>query len=59
VDGGIGVQTPSEKWEFDFIGQNLFDKKYAQDITTFTNQAAVTAYPGERRYVGFQARLKL
>jgi iron complex outermembrane receptor protein len=59
VDGGIGILTPSEKWEFDFIGQNIFDKKYAQDITTFTNQAAVTAYPAERRFVGFQARLKL
>jgi iron complex outermembrane receptor protein len=59
VDGGIGVLTESEKWEFDFIGTNIFDKKYAQDITTFTNMAAVTAYPGERRYVGFEAHLKL
>jgi iron complex outermembrane receptor protein len=59
VDGGIGVLTQNEHWEFDFVGTNLFDKKYAQDITTFTNQAAVTAYPGDRRYVGFQARLKL
>jgi len=59
VDGGIGVLTENEKWEFDFVGTNIFDKKYAQDITTFTNQAAVTAYPAERRYVGFQAHLKL
>jgi iron complex outermembrane receptor protein len=59
VDGGIGVLTENERWELDFIGTNLFDKKYAQDITTYTNQAAVTAYPGERRYVGVQVRLKL
>jgi len=59
VDTGIGIATADGKWEWDFIGSNVFNKIYYQDITTYTNQAAITAYPGEQRYLGVQAHLNL
>lgn len=59
IDTGIGIATSDGKWEWDFIGSNVLNKIYYQDITTFTNQAALTAYPGEQRYLGLQAHLNL
>ncbi|HTY48121.1 MAG TPA: TonB-dependent receptor [Steroidobacteraceae bacterium] len=57
VDTGIGVATTDGRWEWDFIGSNVLDKWYYQDITTYTNQAAIEAYPGEQRYLGLQVHL--
>jgi hypothetical protein len=59
VDTGLGIATSDGKWEWDFIGSNVLNKIYYQDITTFSNQAAVTAYPGEQRYLGVQVHLNL
>jgi iron complex outermembrane receptor protein len=59
LDAGIGITSANEKWSYDFVGSNLLDKQYAQDITTFSSTAAVTAYPGERRYYGLRVHVKL
>ena len=59
VDAGLGVATDDGKWEWDFIGKNVFNKWYYQDITTFSNTAAVTAFPGDQRYLGLQVHLNL
>ncbi len=58
VDGGIGVQTQDGKWELALVGKNLADKQYVTNISTYSNQAAVTGTPGDRRYLGVVLRVR-
>ncbi|RZI43810.1 TonB-dependent receptor [Herbaspirillum sp. HC18] len=58
-DGGIGVQSRDGKWELALVGKNLTDKHYVTSIGAYSTQAAVTATPGERRYLGAVLRAKL
>jgi iron complex outermembrane receptor protein len=58
VDGGIGIQTQDGKWELALIGKNLADKKFVTSIGTYSNQAAVTGTPGDRRYLGVVLRVR-
>ena len=57
VDAGVSIGTDDGKWELGFIGKNLFNKWYYQDITTYTGNSAIAAYPGEQRYLGAQLRV--
>lgn len=56
VDGGIGIQTQNGKWEVDLVGKNLADTHYVTNIGVYSNQAAITGTPGDRRYVGVVLR---
>jgi iron complex outermembrane receptor protein len=57
VDGGIGIQTQNGKWEVALVGKNLADKQYVTSIGTYSNQAAITGTPGDRRYLGVVLRV--
>jgi len=58
VDGGLGIQTQDGKWELALVGKNLADKQYVTSIGTYSNQAAITATPGDRRYLGVVLRAR-
>jgi iron complex outermembrane receptor protein len=58
TDGGISIETNDGKWSLGLVGKNLFDTKYVTDISTYSTSAAITATPGERRYVGIVLRGK-
>lgn len=59
VDGGIGIVSASGKWELGLVGKNLADKHYVTNIGAYSTTSAVTATPGERRYVGMVLRTKI
>ncbi len=56
VDGGLGLQTHNGKWEVALVGKNLTDRQYVTNINTYSNQAAITGTPGDRRYLGVVLR---
>jgi iron complex outermembrane receptor protein len=58
TDAGISIETHDGKWSLGLVGKNLFDTKYVTDISTYSTSAAITATPGERRYVGIVLRGK-
>lgn len=58
VDAGIGLQTSDGKLELALVGKNLADQHYVTNIGTYSNQAAITATPGDRRYIGVVLRAK-
>lgn len=59
VDGGIGIASANGKWELDLVGKNLADTHYVTNIGAFSTTSAVTATPGERRYVGIVLRTRI
>jgi iron complex outermembrane receptor protein len=59
VDGGIGITSANGKWELALVGKNLTDRHFVTNIGSYSSTAAVTATPGERRYVGLVLRAKL
>lgn len=59
VDGGIGIQSPGDKFEFTLVGKNLADTHYVTNIDAYSTTNAVTATPGDRRYIGLVLRASL
>ena len=59
VDGGIGIVSANGKWELDLVGKNLGDTHYVTNIGAYSTTSAVTATPGERRYLGLVLRTRL
>ncbi len=59
VDGGIGVTSANGKWELALVGRNLADRHFVTNIGSYSSTSAVTATPGERRYVGLVLRARL
>ncbi len=59
IDGGIGIQSPGDKFELTVVGKNLADTHYVTNIDSYGTTNAVTATPGDRRYVGVVLRASL
>ena len=59
VNGGIGLLTHDSRYEVDLIARNLFDKKYAVNLGQYSNQAGVSEFWGDPRYIGLVFRAKL
>lgn len=57
-NGGFGVVTRDDKYEFNLVAKNLFDTKYAVNKSQFTNTAGVAEFWGDARYVGAVFRSK-
>ncbi len=58
-NGGVGVVTRDEKYEFNLVAKNLFDTKYAINKGQYSNTAGVSEFWGDARYVGVVFRTKL
>jgi len=58
VDGGIGIQANDDKWELALVGKNLGDTHYVTSIGAYSTSGAVTATPGDRRYLGIVLRAR-
>lgn len=59
IDGGIGIQSPGGKFELTLVGKNLADTHYVTNIDAYSTTSAVTATPGDRRYVGLVLRASI
>jgi iron complex outermembrane receptor protein len=59
IDGGIGVQSPGDKFELTLVGKNLANTHYVTNIDAYSTTGAVTATPGDQRYVGLVLRARL
>ena len=51
ADAGISVATQDGKWDIGLLAKNLFDTKYVTDISPYSTSGAITATPGQRRYI--------
>jgi iron complex outermembrane receptor protein len=58
TNGGIGVSTRDNKYEFNVVAKNLFDTKYAVNKGQYTSTAGVSEFWGDERYVGVVFRSK-
>ena len=56
VDGGIGVQSQNGKFELTLVGKNLANTRYETNIDAYSTTNALTATPGDPRYVGIVLR---
>jgi len=58
VNGGFGIIFPDGKSELNFVGRNLFDKRYAINLGQYSNSAGVSEFYGDPRYVGISFKTK-
>jgi iron complex outermembrane receptor protein len=59
TDGGIGIGSASDKWEFSLIARNLFDKDYRTGASSYSSSGAISEQPGYGRTFGLAFRTKL
>ena len=58
VNCGVGIVLADGKSEIDFVGRNLFDKRYAVNLGQYSNAAGVSEFYGDPRYVGVSFKTK-
>jgi iron complex outermembrane recepter protein len=59
TDAGIGVVSPSKRFELDFVGRNVFNKQYTTSVNVNSNGSIGYDGMGEPRWVGVEMHLKL
>lgn len=59
VDAGFGIGPVSGAWRVSVFAKNLFDKKYAVDVSSFTSTSGISKRWAERRSVGLTFRVNL
>jgi iron complex outermembrane receptor protein len=61
TDAGIGVVSPSKRFELDFVGRNVFNKRYTTSVNVNGNGGGTIGYDGigDPRWVGAELHLKL
>ena len=61
TDAGIGVVSPSKRFELDFVGRNIFNKRYTTSVNVNGNGGGSIGYDGigDPRWVGAELHLKL
>lgn len=59
TDGGVGIGSASDKWEFSLIARNLFDKDYRTGASTYGSTGAISEQPGYGRTFGLAFRAKM
>jgi iron complex outermembrane receptor protein len=58
TDAGFSIETADGKWELGLVAKNALDTKYVTDISSYSTSSAISATPGERRYVSIFLRAK-
>jgi iron complex outermembrane receptor protein len=59
TDGGIGVVSPSKRFELDFVGRNIFNKQYTTSVNVNSNGSIGYDGIGDPRWVGVELHAKL
>ena len=59
TDAGIGVVSPSKRFELDFVGRNIFNKRYTTSVNVNSNGSIGYDGIGDPRWVGAELHLKL
>jgi iron complex outermembrane recepter protein len=59
TDGGVGIGSASDKWEFTLIARNLFDKYYVTGASTYSSSAPISEQPGYGRTLGIAFRARM
>lgn len=59
TDGGIGIGSAGDKWEFSLIARNLFDKDYKTGASSYSQTSPISEQPGYGRTFGLAFRTKL
>jgi iron complex outermembrane recepter protein len=59
TDAGIGVVSPSKRFELDFVGRNVFNKQYTTSVMVNSNGSIGYDGIGDPRWVGVEMHLKL
>jgi iron complex outermembrane recepter protein len=59
TDGGVGIGSASDKWEFTLIARNIFDKDYKTGANSYGNTSPITEQPGYGRTVGIAFRARM
>jgi iron complex outermembrane receptor protein len=59
TDAGIGIVSPSKRFELDFVGRNVFDKQYTTSVNVNSNGSIGYDGMGEPRWVGVELHAKL
>lgn len=59
TDGGIGIGSANDKWEFSLIARNLFDKDYKTGAGSYSSSGAISEQPGYGRTFGLAFRAKM
>jgi len=52
IDAGFGIAAHNGKWKLSVVGKNLGDTHYVTNVGAYSTSAALTATPGDRRYIG-------
>ena len=59
TDAGLGVVSPSKRFELDFVGRNIFNKRYTTSVNVNSNGSIGYDGIGDPRWVGAELHLKL
>jgi iron complex outermembrane receptor protein len=59
TDAGIGVVSPSKRFELDFVGRNVFNKQYTTSVMVNSNGSIGYDGIGDPRWVGVELHAKL
>jgi iron complex outermembrane receptor protein len=59
TDAGIGVVSPSKRFELDFVGRNVFNKQYTTSVNVNSNGSIGYDGIGDPRWVGVEMHAKL
>jgi iron complex outermembrane recepter protein len=59
TDAGIGFVTPDKRFELDFVGRNVFNKRYTTSVNVNSNGSIGYDGIGDPRWVGVELHAKL
>ena len=59
TDAGIGVLAPGKHFELDFVGRNVFNKRYTTSVNVNSNGSIGYDGIGDPRWVGVELHAKL
>jgi iron complex outermembrane recepter protein len=59
TDVGFGIVSPDSRFEVDFTGRNIFNKRYTTSVTVGTDGSIAYDGIGDPRWVGAEIHLKL
>jgi iron complex outermembrane recepter protein len=59
TDGGVGIVGPGKHFELDFVGRNVFNKRYTTSVNVNSNGSIGYDGMGEPRWVGLELHAKL
>jgi iron complex outermembrane receptor protein len=59
TDAGVGIVTPDKRFELDFVGRNVFNKRYTTSVNVNSNGSIGYDGIGDPRWVGVELHARL